>query len=196
MNTLLLILLIMTEAAFCYVTVSRGSDKGEYKLGRLIANGGELVLFLLTLLLPGIDLSFRFTMLITLLIIRAAAAAIMMLFRKKDRDEKKAFSKIMSAIGSALLFASALIPSYLFSGYNGLPVSGKYTVAQTKAIVIDKNRTEGYKDDGSKREVPSIIRRMRQRERAFPWYSSRTGRSGITRATPRPIWSLQATAIS
>ena len=76
MNTLLLILLIMTEAAFCYVTVSRGSDKGEYKLGRLIANGGELVLFLLTVLLPGIDLSFRFTMLISLLIIRTAAAGI------------------------------------------------------------------------------------------------------------------------
>lgn len=154
MNTLLLILLIMTEAAFCFVTVSRGSDKGEYKLGRLIANVGELVLFLLTVLLPGIDLSFRFTMLITLLVIRAAAAGIMMLFRKKDRDEKKAFSKIMSAIGSALLFASALIPSYLFSDYNGLPVSGKYTVAQTKAIVIDENRTEEYKNDGSKREVP------------------------------------------
>lgn len=60
MNILLLILLCVFEAAFAVTAGGRKCGKKDWQVGRLICNGGQLLVFLIMLIAPGIDLSFRF----------------------------------------------------------------------------------------------------------------------------------------
>ena len=89
MNTFLLVLLCIFEAAFAVTAISRKANKKGWQLGRLICNGGQLALFLVMLIAPGIDMSFRFMGLFVLLIIRIIIAFIgFMIIRKKEEKTK------------------------------------------------------------------------------------------------------------
>ena len=61
---------------------------------------------------------------------------------------------VLSAVLSVILISGSLIPSFVISDYDGLPVSGEYEIAEANAILIDRSRTEGFETDGSNREVP------------------------------------------
>lgn len=155
MNTLLLILLCVFEAAFAFTAISRRADKKGWQTGRLICNAGQLALYLIMLIAPGIDMSFRFTGLFILLVLRIIIAFIgMLLMRNKEDKKKHPAVMVLSALLSAALISESLIPSFVFADYDGLPVSGEYAVAQANAILIDESRTEEFETDGSKREVP------------------------------------------
>ncbi|MBQ5332685.1 MAG: hypothetical protein J6K92_05450, partial [Oscillospiraceae bacterium] len=155
MNTFLLVLLCIFEAAFAVTAISRKADKKGWQLGRLICNGGQLGLFLVMLIAPGIDMSFRFTGLFVLLMIRIFIAFIgFMTVRNKEQKSKHPAMIILSALLSIILISGSLIPSFIISDYDGLPVSGEYEIAEANAILIDKSRTEEFETDGSNREVP------------------------------------------
>lgn len=154
MNTLLLILLCAFEAAFAFLAISRKADIKSWKLGRLICNAGQLAVFLVMLIAPGVDLSFRFMGLFVLLLIRIAVAGIGVLIKGKKSGSKRTVFIITSALLSAALFLLFLVPSYVITDYDGLPVSGKYSVAQANAILVDNSRTEEFETDGTNREVP------------------------------------------
>lgn len=155
MNTVLLILLCIFEAAFAFTAISRKADKKGWQTGRLICNGGQLALFLIMLIAPGIDMSFRFTGLFVLLVLRIIIAFIgMMILKNKEDKRKHPAIMILSALLSVILISGSLIPSFVITAYNGLPISGEYEVAQANAILIDESRTEEFEADGSKREVP------------------------------------------
>lgn len=155
MNTFLLILLCIFEAAFAVTAISRKADKKGWQTGRLICNAGQLGLFLVMLIAPGIDMSFRFMGLFALLIIRIIVAFIgYMIIRNKETKIKHTAKIIFSAVLSVILFSGSLIPSFAITDYNGLPVSGEYEIAEANVILIDKSRTEEFETDGSNREVP------------------------------------------
>lgn len=155
MNTILLILLCIFEAAFAFTAISRRAEKKGWQTGRLICNGGQLGLFLIMLIAPGIDMSFRFTGLFILLLLRIIIAFIgMMIVKNKEDKSKHPAMIILSALLSVILISVSLIPSFVISDYSGLPVSGEYDVAEANAILIDESRTEEFETDGSKREVP------------------------------------------
>ena len=155
MNTFLLVLLCIFEAAFAITAISRKADKKGWQTGRLICNAGQLGLFLVMLIAPGIDMSFRFMGLFVLLIIRIIIAFIgYLIVRKKESASKHIAKIIISAVLSVILISGSLIPSFIISDYDGLPVSGEYEIAEANAILIDMNRTEGFETDGSNREVP------------------------------------------
>ncbi len=155
MNTILLILLCVFEAAFAVTAISRRADKKGWQTGRLICNAGQLGLFFVMLIAPGIDMSFRFMGLFILLLLRIVIAFIgMMIMRNKEEKSKHPAMMILSALLSAVLISGSMIPSFVISDYNGLPVSGEYNVAEANAILIDESRTEEFESDGSKREVP------------------------------------------
>lgn len=155
MNLILLILLCILEAAFAFTAIIRKTDKKGWQTGRLICNGGQLVLFLIMLIAPGIDMSFRFTGLFVLLIIRILVSFVgFMIIGKKEDKRKRPAIMILSALLSIILISGSLIPSFVFQPYDGLPVSGEYDVAKAAAILVDESRAEGFESDGSKREVP------------------------------------------
>ena len=154
MALLLLGLLTAAEIGFLIFESIRSSSKKTWSVRRLIVDLAQAVLFALMLLLPGIDTSFRFTGLIILLLIRLVFAGISVLINKNKTMAKKLSGKIASLILSILLIAGAMVPSFVFTDYEGLPVHGPYEVKQSNAILVDKNRIEEFESDGSYREVP------------------------------------------
>ena len=155
MNLLLLILLCIVEAGFAFTAISRGTDKKGWQSGRLICNAGQMGVYFGMLLVPGIDMSFRFMGLFLLLLLRIIIALIgMMTLKNKEEQSKHPAKMVLSALFSVVLIAGSLIPSYLIADYDGLPVSGSYEIAETKAILIDESRKEEVETDGSNREVP------------------------------------------
>ena len=155
MALVLLLILIAAEIGFViFDAVKPSSDRKAWTLRRLIVDLGQLVLFGIMLIFPGIDTSFRFTGLIILLVVRLLVAGIFALAYRKKTDRKKTVLKILSMVLSTLLFAGAMVPAFLFTDYEGRPVTGPYTVAQSSAILVDESRVETFESDGSKREVP------------------------------------------
>ena len=156
MAYLLLALLILSEAGFL-VYVWKGTSRSSWTKKRLIADIGQLVLFFITVLLPGIDLSFRFTGLLIILAARILIAAISALMNRKKDNLKKTSGKIASLILSIVFISTSLVPAFIFTDYEGLPTSGLYSVKMSKTILIDKSRIEEHEDDGSYREVPAYF---------------------------------------
>lgn len=155
MNTVLLILLCIFEVGFAFTAISRKADKKGWQTGRLICNAGQLGIFLVMLIAPGIDMSFRFMGLFILLLLRIIVALIGMLIMKNKKDKSKhPVMMILSALLSVALIFGSMLPSFMIADYNGLPVTGTYDVAESKAILIDESRIEEFESDGSKREVP------------------------------------------
>ena len=154
MAFLLLVLLAAAEIGFLIFDQIKKSDKKTWSLRRLIVYLGQAVLYAIALLLPGIDTSFRFTGLIILLVIRILFAGLSVLINKKKTAAKKLSGKIASLILSILLISGAMIPSFVFTDYEGLPVNGPYGIKQSNAILVDKSRIEEFENDGSFREVP------------------------------------------
>lgn len=161
MNTLLLIMLFLIEVGLLVLTISEGRTKELWTRNRLIARGTEIVAFLLFALFPGIDFSFRYKVLIVLLVIRLIMAAVGYLIMRYGRGKsdvqgvaKSIGAMTVSVIGSVILIVVALAPSYLFADYNGLTPSGEYDVLTTSLIMVDDSRIEEFEDDGSFREVP------------------------------------------
>lgn len=59
MNTFLWILLCAVEIVLAGIGVFKRANKRGWLFGRLLTNLGELLLFLVMLLAPGVDLGFR-----------------------------------------------------------------------------------------------------------------------------------------
>lgn len=155
MNIFLWILLCVAEIFLAGIGVFGRANKRGWLFGRLLTNFGELLLFLAMLLAPGIDLGFRFKGLFIVLLLRCAVTMICFLIRRNRlQGNKRFFGMILSAVLGMILITASMLPSFIFSGYEGLPTTGEYEVATAKAILTDQSRTEEFETDGSSREVP------------------------------------------
>ena len=154
MTILLLTVLMITEIAFMITEISKLSGKKDWNKKRLLADIIELAAFGVMLLLPDIDLSFRFKGLLFILLIRLAFAGIGYLIGRKSDKQKSAGGKIASLITSVVMFVFALTPAFLIKNYKGRPLTGQYTPVTCAAILTDTSRTEEFEQDGSAREVP------------------------------------------
>lgn len=157
MTLLLFIVLALTEAGFTALELTKKDQKGKWTLRRIGANAVEFAAFLIMVLLPGIDFSFRFKGLIILLIIRLAISLIIWLICRKNEKIKGNPFKILSAVLSMILIFTALVPAFIFKDYKGRPLTGKYEVLQEDVILIDRARVEEFENDGSFREIPAHI---------------------------------------
>jgi len=155
MTLILLIILSAAEIGFLiYENIKKSSEHKTWTIRRLIVNAAQLAVFGIMLVLPGIDTGFRYKGLIILLVIRSITAAIFALAYRNKTDIKKNGRKVISLIVSVILIIVATLPAFLFTDYEGRPVTGSYTVAQCNCILVDDSRVEVFENDGSKREVP------------------------------------------
>ncbi|MCR4645779.1 MAG: hypothetical protein K5695_10300 [Oscillospiraceae bacterium] len=154
MTILLLTVLLLAEAAFLIAEFSGMAEKREWSKKRLLVDLAELAAFGIMLLLPGIDLNFRFTGLFVLLLLRLIIAGIGCLIGRKSGKQKTKAGKVMSLLVSVMLFVFALTPAFLFKSYKGRPLTGQYTPVTCTAILTDASRAETFEQDGSLREVP------------------------------------------
>ncbi len=154
MAFILFIILMITEIGFVIFELSQDRMKKEWSANRTIADVAQLFIYLVMILLPGIDFTFRFKGLFFILIIRSIVAAILALINRRNEKNKKKAAIIFSAVLSAIVILISMVPAFVFTDYQGRPLTGEYDVAQTEAILIDSSRIETFETDGSFREVP------------------------------------------
>lgn len=157
MTILLLLVFIITEIAFAGFGLTGSVGKREWSRRRLIADAAELGVFAAALLLPGVDLSFRFKGLALMLVIRLVPAAVFVLIRRRSEKTKSRAGIVMSAFTGIMMLGSAMLPAFIFVDYKGRPTTGEYTIGTCSAILTDSSRTEQFESDGSMREVPVHI---------------------------------------
>ena len=126
MATLLLAVLLITELGFCVYELTRSSSKSSWTPRRFMIDSAQLVIFLIMAFLPGIDFSFRFRALLTVLVLRLIVAGIFMLAYRSNEKTKKRGAMVMSALISIMLIATNMIPAFVFADYHGRPLTGEY----------------------------------------------------------------------
>lgn len=155
MGFVLLILFAIAEIGFVIFTVIKQKENVQWLKNRIIFRGGEVVLFLLALLFPQVKWDFRFQMCFYVLVIRVLTALVTYKIKKSKASGNKPVSgALVNAVGGIVVVSIALVPAFLFTGYEGIETTGQYDVAQVSAILVDEERVESFEDDGSKREVP------------------------------------------
>lgn len=155
MGLLILCIMMAAEIGFVIYSCCMKRDKKNWLRNRCIVTGGELAAYLLMILLPGVDFSFRFKGFFIMMIVRLIISLLCLLIkRKKVEGNKKVLGIVMSAICGILVMFVSLVPAFIFTGYEGKETSGQYQVAMSEAILVDESRVETFETDGSKREVP------------------------------------------
>lgn len=154
MVKLMLLVLILTETGFAAFELSRKISVKEWAMRRLCVSGIELLTFLVMTLLPGIDLSFRFMGIAFILIMQLLISALFWFVRRKNENIKGKPSIIIRTLLGILIILLAMTPAFIFTDYNGRPLTGDHKVARSEAILIDSSRTDEFENDGSFREVP------------------------------------------
>ena len=135
-------------------TCSREREKRSYRKCRLLVRMAQAAVLIIAMLLP-FGQKWRFVpALVFLVILLVIDALIVLIGRNKASGVQKAAGAIFSCVLFMLLTGLFLIPAFMFTGYKGLPVSGRFQIGEAKAILIDSNRVDPFEQDGSHREVP------------------------------------------
>lgn len=156
MGIIYLVIFALAEIPLVVLTFTKFQEKAAWRKNKVIIRAAETVLLLGIILLPTVYLKWRFFAALCIIAVRFIFAGIMWLIKRKKAEgmKKKAWS-VVNCVASVILIGAALLPSVMFSNYNGLPTTGPYKVAETSAILVDENRKDTFENDGSFREVPA-----------------------------------------
>ena len=148
------VVLAILEIALAVRTCQKKPDGKTWRRDRLVVRAAEALSIVLHLVCSAAQ-KWRFVPVLAFLAILLVIAAFAMLIKRKGEDgPKKTAGAIVSCVLCVLLFMLLLTPAFLFTDYNGLPVSGVHTLGETSAILIDESRIDPFEQDGSFREVP------------------------------------------
>lgn len=155
MGLLFLILFVVLEITLVVLTFTKWSEKSKFLRNRVAVIATEFLLLLLMVVLPTTYMKWRFAMALGVLVVRFVFAGISFLVkRKKVQGNVKKPARIVCCVLAVMLVAFSLVPSFIFSNYNGLEVTGEYEISECSTILIDSNRVDEFENDGSNREVP------------------------------------------
>lgn len=149
-------LLVAAEIAFACLQIKQGMDKPTFLRRRIVLRAAELAIALAARVLPIWGQRWRFTGIVALTALLLAWAVLSYLVRRRKATGRRGRgAAVCGAIFCTLFLGLALVPALVFTGYEGLPTTGKYHVKQASAIMTDTSRTETHETDGSSREVPA-----------------------------------------
>ncbi len=169
MGLTLFIILALAEIALVVLTFTRFGEKAAWRKNRAAVRLGEMVLLLAMLLIPAVHMKWRFFGVLMVVSVRFIFAGIMWLVkRKKDDGMKKKGWSVVNCVFSIILICTMLTPAFIFTNYNGLPVSGEYEVKEVSAILVDGSRSDPFEGEGTKREVPAHFYYPENAEGTFP----------------------------
>lgn len=154
MEKIILAALLLCETGFFIFNIRKQIEKGIWAKRKFALQVLELLAFVLILLTPAVNLGLRFTLCLSILVLRVILSGIRYLISRKNSKRKSGIAKTANLFASLLILSMALVPSFIFADYNGLPVSGSHEVAETQYILIDQNREDPFEGQGSRREIP------------------------------------------
>lgn len=156
MGLIFLILFTLAEITLVVLTLTKFNEKSKWLNNRAIVRSAELALMLGIILVPATHMKWRFFIALAVLVIRFLIAGISWLVsRNKPLGAKNKAATVVNCVITVLLFPLFPVPSFIFSNYNGLPVTGDYKVKQSDAVLVDKSRVDTFENDGSFTEVPA-----------------------------------------
>ena len=142
------------EIALAVLTCTKWCEKSKWLKNRAVVTIAEFALLLLMVVLPTTYMKWRFACALAVLFIRLAIAGISFLAKRKSvTGTKKKAGRIVSCVLSIVLITLALMPSFMFSNYNGLDVTGDYEISECSSVIVDNSRVDEFENDGSNREV-------------------------------------------
>ncbi len=156
MGMTFLVLFAIAEITLVVLTFTKFGEKAAWLKNRIIIRAVETVLLLGMILLPTVNMKWRFFAALAVVAVRFIFAGIMWIIKHKKIDgmKKKAWS-VVNCVLSTILVAVLLVPAFVFTNYSGLSTTGNYKVAQGSAILVDESRIDEFENDGSFREVPA-----------------------------------------
>ena len=154
MGLILFIILAALEIVLAVRACRSEKEKKPWRKERMAVRTAQVVLVIVSMLAVG--QKWRFVPILGFLAILLIVSVVKTLIgRKKEDGVKKKGGAIVSCVLNIVLIALLLIPAFVFTGYNGLPVSGKHKVTEISAILVDTSRPDPFEQDGSFREVPA-----------------------------------------
>ena len=136
------------------LTFTKWYEKAKFLRNRTIVAAAEFFILLLIVVIPTTYMKWRFACALVMLLVRFVFAGIRFLLKgKKVQGNVNKPARIICCVFSVMFLGISLVPSFIFSNYNGLEVTGEYEIGECSAILID-SRIEEFENDGSKREVP------------------------------------------
>ena len=148
MGTITLILLLALEAFFLVWSIV---TKNNHREEKGIVSIGLLVLFALLVFTGVYEWSFRYAVLLAVLVIQALVGVFAII--KKNDKEYKLSKSIARFAGRCMIFTFALFLAILCPQYQPLKTTGAYEVATAKHTWVDNSRLEAYSDSGENRAL-------------------------------------------
>lgn len=154
MGLVVFLILAAFAIALTVWTCSKEREKKSYRRCRLLVRIAQAAVPVIAMILP-FGQKWRFVPALVFLVVLLVIDTLTTLIgRNKAGGVQKAVGAIISCVLFILLTGLFLIPAFVFTGYKGLPVSGRYQIGEAKAILIDSDRVDPFEQDGSHREVP------------------------------------------
>ena len=169
MGIIFFILFTLAEIALVVLTFTKFREKAAWRRNRVIIRTAEVGLLLGMILIPTVNMKWRFFGALIVLAVRLLIAGIVWLvMRKRSNGLRKKPVTVISCVLSVVLIAFSLVPAFIFTNYSGLPTTGEYKVIETSVIFVDKNRVDEFESDGSYREVPAHFYYPENAEGEYP----------------------------
>jgi len=133
--------------------IYRLKTKANHNFSKHIITFLSFILFCLFILFQVIKWSFRWELLLGVLLIQAVIGIVFFIRRSTPN---KTFTKkrvIFACIGHCLLLTIAIIPAIVFPQYEPAAITGQYSVKTQSYTLTDVNRIEAYSDTGENRKV-------------------------------------------
>lgn len=150
MGTIVLLTALIIEVvftAYCLVTNSYQERVKSY------IRIGAFATFVLFTLISVIRWNFTWYLLALLLFIWAVLGVSWLLRKPIKKEDHKAYSTVLRAIGTLLLLVITVTPALIFPQHPKPPVTGKHAVATASFSYTNQNQTETLTNTGEKRKV-------------------------------------------
>lgn len=157
MGYILWFFMAVSEIILILRTCLKEKEKQKWRKNRMIMRMIQMVIVIIGLAYPASQKWRLVPVLCCLIVLFLIAVSVVLIRRKKSDGEKTIGSTVVSGICSIILTGIFFVPAFIFTGYNGLPVTGECQVQETSAILVDHSRTDPFEQDGSFREVPVHI---------------------------------------
>lgn len=155
MGLLFLVLFVVLEIALVVLSFIKWCEKSKFLRNRAVVSAVEFFLLFIQVMLPTTYIKWRFAVALAVLCIRFVFAGISFLLQgKRVRGNVRKPARIVCCVLAVLFMTLSLFPSFIFSNYNGLEMTGEYEISECSVILVDNSRVDEYESDGSKREIP------------------------------------------
>jgi dienelactone hydrolase len=176
MGNLIFLTVVVVEIAFAVFCISTKSNQQKV---RNIIRIEAFVLFLLCIILPIIEWSFRYYTLAALLFLMAVMGTVALIRKKEEIREYKTARVVLKSIGMMVLIVTLTLPAIIFPQHKAMGVTGEYRVKTLAQTYTDTKRVETYTDTDENRKLNVKIWYPENAEGTYPLMVFSHGAFGI-----------------